>query len=275
MEDSPLPFLFEMGVATYYLFNGYTVQFVDLERQDQQARSFDLLVQKADFVAEVECKRTGYDAGKPIHRDVFYRLCDEISKRIAKASGNWFVRLHFSDILPTNAVVHRQLADELRKMIEQHVLVGHMDGVVMKIEELSSDLHFRTMADLDKLRNGDEHIAALWSQDKTILIGARSSKEYKIVENLEARLKEAADQLSKRMPGCIWCYVEGIEDWEWQPLSAGFEGIAMIALDHEDKNHVAVVSYVSEGHIRSFRGAAGTRYRVVRNQSDFVIPADF
>jgi hypothetical protein len=83
-SDDPRSVLFESVMVSHFIRHDYGIEFVEYERTEQNGRTFDFLVSKNGFEAEVECKFKSYDTGRKITRAASALVCDLIIKCLSQ-----------------------------------------------------------------------------------------------------------------------------------------------------------------------------------------------
>jgi hypothetical protein len=273
--------LFELQVATHFLVRGFDVSFSDLEFLNEGG-SFDFLVRFHDIEIEIECKRKSYDAGRKITREGFYLLADAIcSEALGKGQGqNFAMNIICRDTLGKNQQEFQAFAESIRLALGSgRNFVDLGPKVSAQISYLPSDIKIRSNEEAAKILSAnwspDAHYAVISGNKGTIIIRAESQSRDRILKAMFEELGKGSDQLSKTKPSILACYVEEIEEHEWELLKDD-GGLANMtgAFFLKDRNkHVNVVTYSSDVDMKDAYRRDFTKNLIFRNpKSMFQLP---
>jgi len=249
-------FLFEVEVATHYLINGYDVIFNDLEREDDQAVTFDLLIKIDSFEGEVECKRINYDTGRKITRLGFRYIIDTVQPYLLDLEKNLIINIIAKNRLDINQARFRELAKVLKEKINQSDYQFESNGITFKITELPefmgeiSNEEARNM--LTNYRKESAHGYVMKHGNNIIFILAESEKNDQVLDKTYKRLKEASKQFSGDKPSFIACYIEDVDESDWELLrqNSAISNMTFSFFDDTRMSHINIVTYSSRGSIK-------------------------
>ncbi len=255
LGDFPMPFLFEVNIASHFLVRGYEVKFVDLENGGGE-KSYDFLVSKDGVSAEVECKRIDCDTGSQIKRSDFYQFCDVVVYQLRKLKNNVVIKIKSAKGIDRN----KKLQTEIVKALQDAVKTNKdtLDASSYEIElrypdslaGVSSDQE--ALAVISEYWNENAHIALESLPGSGIIITAQSEKESVILKRIYEELKEASKQLSSSRPSMICCFIDGIEENQWESLKdeSGLNYMTQKFFSGSNRSHVNLIAYSSNSNQR-------------------------
>ncbi len=245
-------FLFELQIATHFLVRGFDVYFIDLESSSEQG-SYDFLVKNQYSEIEIECKRKSYDAGRKVTREGFYLLADAICSETLRRGQNFAVNIVCQDNLGRNHHEFQKFAESIRCALdskEDSVNLG--PKVSAKISYLPSGMKISSNEEAARILSPnwipDAHYAVVSGKKGTIIIRTESQKRDMILKAIFEELEKGSDQLTKTRPSILACYIEEIEEDEWELLKdeGGLVNMAGAFFVKDGNKHVNMIAYSSD-----------------------------
>lgn len=245
-------FLFELQIATHFLVRGFDVDFLDLESQSEQ-ESFDFLVKNQHAEIEIECKRKSYDAGRKVTREGFYLLADAICSETLGGGQNFAVNIVCQDTLGKNQHEFQKFAESIRCALDsKQVSINLGPKVSAQISTLPPDMKISSNQEAAKILSPnwtpDAHYAVISGKKGTIIIRTESQKRDRVLKAIFEELEKGSDQLTKTRPSILACYIEEIEENEWELLKdeGGLANMTGAFFVKDRNNHVNMIAYSSD-----------------------------
>jgi len=249
IADEVNSFLYEIEVAVHYMLNNFEVKFPDLESEDEQTRTFDLLIKKNSFIGEIECKGIGYDTGKRITKLGFYHFLDELAPVITTISSSYLIKIFCDNRLEKNKQKLRNLALQIKDKILQGIYDYRIDDKDIRITglpELNNNTYINIIdgimsANLNLMAHG----ACIKNENVAFIITVESRRENGVVQKIYDTLKKAAYQLSTNNPSIIACYIDGVKknDWEILRQDSDLANMTNSFLRRDKSRHLNFVIY--------------------------------
>jgi hypothetical protein len=109
-----------------------------------------------------------------------------------------------------------------------------------------------------------EHFHSLYAveNEELAVLAVTNEKRDRVLTYIYQQLKDAAEQFSKKRPGVIWTYIEGIEPEEWSSLigDSALQRMSNRYMLGERRQHVFSMAYSSIGQLVS-PGGGHFQYR--------------
>ena len=252
-------FLFEVKVATHYLINNYEIIFNDLTNEDEQITTFDLLIKKESFEAEIECKRINYDTDRKITRIGFCYLINEILPKLLDLSDSYVIGIKAENRLDIDHNKFRNIANELRKNINETNHPFEIEGVkfnIDKIPEAEGISNNEAKRMLLNYRKVNAHGYVIRHDNSVIIITAESERKDRVIDKIYRILKKASKQLSGNRPSFIVCFIEDVDEIDWELLkeNSAIANMTNAFLEEESVEHVNIVTYSSKAVLQVSQG---------------------
>lgn len=256
LADSINPFLFEIQIATHFLVNDWDVNFVDLERENRNILSYDILVEKKSFKLEIECIRVSADKGRKITREGFYSLCDEILAQVKPLGGKYIFTIMCKDRLGKNISQFQKLASLIRGHIENSRYSINLNEINVKVEKLPSNFSIKekdkAIAILEPYIKNHAHHSFYFSKSFNFVFRSESEKKDKVLISIYKAMKNGARQFSGTRSAILVCFIEDIEELSWNKLreNSGLANMTKAFFANVKRNHITKVIYSSEPILR-------------------------
>ena len=107
--------------------------------------------------------------------------------------------------------------------------------------------HAQTYDMVQKHQTGKAHFVVQGKKGQTIIVRAESEKSDFFLKSLYKSLKKAEEQFTKRYPAMISCYIDDIQEYEWESLKSG-SGIQYFTnkfFENPKRSFIHTVSYTS------------------------------
>ncbi|MCH7494605.1 MAG: hypothetical protein IH825_00730, partial [Candidatus Marinimicrobia bacterium] len=217
-SDNIRPFLFELQIIIHFLRNDYDIEFNDLDKLNEDKKNFDFIVRKDDFVGEVECKSTDLDTGRKIKRSHFYQLADRLINRFESIHKSILFDISVNDNLKYNDVLINKIADnaiESYKSGKSNIDIN--ENIHIKFVSIPNNMSQNQSYEMvQQHRNGKAHFAIQGKNGKTMIVKAESEKPDFFLPAIYKSLKIAEKQFTKKYPAMISCYIDDIQEHEWE-----------------------------------------------------------
>lgn len=250
LADSITPFLFEIQIATHFLVHNWDVEFVDLERKNQNVLSYDFLVKKKSFELEIECIRISADKGRKITREGFYSLCDKILSQVEPLGGKYIFTIKCKDRLGKNISQFQKLATLIRENIENLQYSVNLDGISVNIYKLPNDFkkNNRAIALLEPYIKNHALHNFYFVKGVVFIFRAESEKKNKVLKSIYETMKDGAEQFSGTKAAILACFIEDIEESSWNELrkDSGLANMTKRFFTNVTRNHISKVIFSSE-----------------------------
>jgi len=256
LVDSINPFLFEIQIATHFLVHGWDVDFVDLERQNQNISSYDFLVTEESFELEIECIRVSSDKGRKITREGFYSLCGEIFTKVKPLKGKYIFTITCKERLGKNISHFQKLATLIRENIEDSQYSVNLDGISVKIDQLPNDFNIKeenkAIAILEPYIKNHAHHAFYFVKGVNFVFRAESEKKDEVLKSIYKTIKDGAKQFSGTRTAILTCFIEDIEESSWNELrkDSGLANMTSCFFTNMKRSHITKAIYSSEPILR-------------------------
>ena len=248
-SDNIRPFLFELQMVIHFLVNDYDIEFNDLDNLNKDKKNFDFIVRKNDFVGEVECKFTDLDTGRKIKRNHFYHLADRLVNQFESYQQSLIIDINAKENLNYNDNFINQIADrafEVYKSGKSEIMIN--EYLTIRFVPLSNNLsQNQTFRLVEQSQSGKAHFVVQSEGGHTIIVRAESDKPDFFLRALYDSLKKAAKQFTKKYPAMIACYIDDIQEQEWETLKSE-SGIQMFTIkffDNPTRKFIHTISYTS------------------------------
>lgn len=254
LADSINPFLFEIQIATHFLVHNWDVEFVDLERQNQNILSYDFLVKKKSFELEIECIRISADKGRKITREGFYSLCDNILSQVEPLGGKYILTIKCKDRLGKNISQFQKLATLIRENIENSQYSVNLEGINVNIYKLPNDFkkNNKGIALLEPYIKNHALHNFYFVKGVVFIFRAESEKKNKVLKSIYETMKDGAEQFSGKKAAILACFIEDIQEPSWNELRKDSELANMTKrfFTNMKRSHIANAIYSSEPILR-------------------------
>lgn len=248
-SDDTRPFIFELQIIIHFLINDYNIEFNDLDQLNKDQKNFDFIVSKDGFVGEVECKSTSLDTGRKIKRNHFYQLADRLVNQFESIQESLLIEINAEDNLNFNDVFINEIVDKsFGNYISGKYNVEISEYLFVKFVSIPDNLsHKESYQMMEKYQTGKAHFAAQGKNGHTIIVKAESEKPDFFLKAVYKSLKIAEAQFTKRYPAMISCYIDDIQEHEWEALKSG-SGIQYITnkfFDNQKRSFIHTISYTT------------------------------
>jgi hypothetical protein len=280
-DDSAAAFLFELQLAIHFFRRGYNVDFTDLEGKAR----YDLLVSDGAQELEVECKRQSIDAGRKIKKGDFYLLADVLFSILHDIKRRFAVLIKSDGRMGADQKLFQALGEAVEASLRTDTTEGAVANLEFTIEKLPDGLNIRSDADaaraLRPFYSGSAYYAVFSNPETVIAIKCESANANTVLNAIYEKVKDGASQLSGIRPGLLACFVEEIEDQDWDILrdDSGLKAIGVRLLSSPSRSHVNLVAFSSdqtppkrEGNVLNF---SATHVRYWNPNPKFEIPKSF
>ena len=264
--DNIRPFLFELQIIIHFLINDYDIELNDLDKLNKDKKNFDFIVRKNDFVGEVECKSTDLDTGRKIKRSHFYHLADRLVNRFESIHSSILFDISVNDNLKYNDVLINEIADNAIENYNSGISdIDINENINIKIVSIPNNMsQNQTYEMVQQNRTGKAHFAIQGESGITMIVKAESEKPDFFLTALYKSLKIAEKQFTKKHPAMISCYIDDIQEDEWEALESesDIQHFTLKFLDNPMRNFIHTVSYTSApktkqiGALINFQSAA-------------------
>lgn len=215
-KGSISPTLMEIDAATHVLLRQFSVEWIK-PMSDQGVRTPEMIVRWPGGEFEIECKAQSVDTGRKVSRRAFYELCDKVTHRLSRFPDPGTVR-EIQVVVPDRYEANQRRQNEVRDVIIRLRDGGNdvtSSGVTVHVRRtaestLSHDAAHRRLMDMA----GPFGQGLVEFGKETVLISSRSVKPDRIVKAIEKDLSDAFDQLSRRTPARIMCYLPEVSSFE-------------------------------------------------------------
>lgn len=266
------PLAFEMAVASHFMQNGFSIDFVDLEGHER----FDLLATKRGIEVEVECKNLQGDAGRPIHRKRLAQIAPMIEEvtnsQLRDGEEIQLVSVVLRGRLEGALSQQQSIADAVRNALQSQSAISTDQGFSIEYQKLGKEVVSDIPADLSPenlavLRNEIEELAG--DPNANIVLNVRpgrgviavvlkSIKKTRVLDQLADELKKAAaEQTTGGRPAVLCARFVGLSDEQLGRIAeversenvSAIQSLASSLLGRDDWKHVHTLAFFGRGSV--------------------------
>lgn len=253
-SDNTRPFLFELQIIIHFLINEYIIEFNDLDKLNKDNKNFDFIIKKSGFVGEVECKSTDADTGRKIKRNHFYQLADSLVNRFESIQESILIEINVKDNLNINDEFINNIVDiSWSNYLSGKSGIEIRDYINIRFDIIPNNMSQGQTYDLVQTKqSGKAHFAVQGNGRQTFIIKAESEKPDFFLPTLYKSLKNAEKQFTKSNPAMISCYIDNIQENEWEILKSGsdIQHFTNKFFENPKRGFIHTISYTSAPEVK-------------------------